>query len=239
MIPTIVCFKWRAPAVYRSQFNGMHVNVLAGMVRRHYSKPHNFVCVTDDSAGIDQKHVKVMPLWPDHGQLQNPFGRRRGPSCYRRLKLFAPDAGEAFGERIIALDLDVVITGDLAPLFDRPEDFVIWGDSHPRTFYNGSFWSLRAGAVPEIWTDFDPDRSPALAKEAGFFGSDQAWISYKLGPGRPTFGMADGIYSYRVHVAPGGGVLPANARMVVFHGKIDPWSGDAQQYDWVREHWRA
>lgn len=244
MIPTVVCFKWRGPVSYRSHFNAMHVNVLAAMVRRHYQKPHNFVCVTDDFTGIDKRYVRRVSLWPEYAHLKNPFGSARGPSCYRRLKLFARDAHELFGERIIALDLDMVITGDLAPLFDRPEDFIIWGDSHPRTFYNGSFWSLRTGALPEIWEDFDPDRSPALAKEAGHFGSDQAWISYKLGPGRPTFGMDDGIYSYRVHVSPGNayggaGELPKNARMVVFHGKIDPWSGEAQVHDWVRKHWRA
>jgi hypothetical protein len=237
-VPTVVCFKWRAPPGYRSQFNARHVNTLAAMVRRCYAKDHNFVCVTDDFAGLD-KSIRRVALWPDHSQLINPMGARRGPSCYRRLKLFARDAAALFGKRIIALDLDVVLTADVAPLFDRPEDFIIWGDTHPRTFYNGSFWSLKAGALPEIWEEFDPQRSPALAKAAGHFGSDQAWLSYRLGTGRPTFGQADGVYSFRVHVAPDGGRLPANARLVVFHGKIDPWSGEAQQLKWVRDNWRA
>lgn len=238
MVPTIVTFKWKSPPGYRSVFTAQHVNVLAAMVRRHYPKPHNFVCVSDDFAGIDKANIRRVPLWSDHAAMPSPAGVRRGPSCYRRLKLFARDAGALFGERIISLDLDMVLTGDVSALFDRSEDFIIWGDTHPRTFYNGSFYSLRAGALPEIWEEFDPATSPAKAKAAGFLGSDQAWISYRLGAGRPTFGMADGIYSYRVHIAPNGGTLPANARMVVFHGKVDPWSGIAQRHRWVRDHWR-
>lgn len=235
--PTVVTFKWQPPAGYRSTFTAEHVNVLYSMIARHYPKPFNFCCVTDDRRGL-RKEVRPFPLWNDHAQLKNPFGGRRGPSCYRRLKLFARDAGEIFGKRIIALDLDMVVTGDLSPLFDRQEDFVIWGDTHPRTFYNGSFWSLRAGAHPELWEEFDPARSPAAAKEKGFFGSDQAWISYRLGPSMPTFGKADGIYSYRVEIAPNGHRLPAGARLVVFHGKIDPWSPAALRHKWVRDNWR-
>lgn len=232
---TVVTFKWAAPPGYRSIFTAKHVNVLKAMVARHYQKPHRFVCVTDDAAGIE---AETIPLWTDYAHLVNPFGVRRGPSCYRRLKLFHPHAERIFGPRIVMMDLDVVVTGDLAPLFDRPEDFVIWGDTHPRTFYNGSFWTLKTGSLPEVWTDFDPVKSPLLAREAGHFGSDQGWLSYRLGAGRPTFGKADGIYSYRVHIAPAGGVLPQNARLVVFHGKHDPWGPGAQRHAWVREHWR-
>lgn len=234
---SVVTFKWKPPPQgYRSTFTSAHVNILFAMVRRHYPKPFRFICVTDDAKGL-KAGVEAVPLWSDHAGLYSPIGKHQ-PSCYRRLKLFSADAGATFGERIAMLDLDVVITGDLSPLFDRPEPFVIWGDTHPRTFYNGSFYVFSAGAVRELWDDFDPTTSPKRARAAGFFGSDQAWISYRLGAGRPTFGQADGIYSFRKHIYPSGGKLPGDARLVVFHGKFDPWSPIPQRLAWVRSFWR-
>lgn len=241
----VVTFKWTQPG-YHSVFTAEHVNVLAAMVKRHYPKPHKFCCVTDDPKGLSPD-VRPMKLWADHGELMQPVGRRR-PSCYRRLKLFSREARELFGERIAQMDLDMVVTADLSPLFDRPEPFVIWGDTHPRTFYNGSFFLLTTGAFPEVWEDFDPKTTPQMTHAAGFLGSDQAWISYRMGAGRPTFGQADGIYSYRVHIASRDAVarqnraryqLPQNARLVSFHGKINPWSSQARSTArWISEHWK-
>jgi hypothetical protein len=168
--------------------------------------------------------------------VPNPHGAHN-PSCYRRLKLFAPEMGDVLGERFVCLDLDVVIVADLAPLWDRPEDFVIWGETNPRSFYNGSMFMLRAGARPQVWEQFKPKTSPMLAKRAGRFGSDQGWISYVLGKGEAMWGRQDGVYSYRVHIAPAGDVLPSNARIVMFHGKVDPWCYRAQCVPWIREHW--
>lgn len=71
-------------------------------------------------------------------------------------------------------------------------------------------------------------------------GGDQAWISYVLGPGEAVFTPADGVLSYRRHIQRtyGGGLrLPKGARMVNFHGQVDPWSPYAQRLPWVREHW--
>lgn len=234
---SVVTFKWKPPAHgYRSFFASEHVNVLFAMIRRNYPKPFRFICVTDDARGL-KAGIEVVDLWNDYAQLHSPMGKHQ-PSCYRRLKIFHRDAGKIFGERIVMMDIDVVVTGDLSPLFDRQEPFVIWGDTHPRTFYNGSFYIFDAGAVPELWHEFDPRESPRRAKAAGHFGSDQAWISYRLGPGRPTFGQADGIYSFRKHIFPADSKLPLNARLVIFHGKFDPWSPVPQRFDWVRANWR-
>lgn len=237
MIPTIVTFKWRPLPGYRSTFASEHVNALQRMVARHYQQPHRFVCVTDDPKGIDGT-VETLPLWNDHAQVQNPSGSHN-PSCYRRLKLFAPEARKTFGERVICLDLDTVIVGDLAPLFNRTEDFLIWGQSDfPKTqWYNGSLWSLRTGSRTKVWNEFNPKMSPHQAHRAGKRGSDQGWLSYILGPKETTWGTADGVYSYRVHIKPAGGVLPENAKIVSFHGHVDPWHYKAQQLSWVRDAW--
>jgi hypothetical protein len=231
---SIVCWKWRPPAGYRSAFGAETVNVLRAMVERHYQRPHRFICVTDDATGIDAG-IEVIPLWDDHSKVGSPHGARQ-PSCYRRLKAFSAEAAALFGARFVSLDLDCVITGDLAPLWDRPEDFVIWGDTSPRTPYNGSMFLLQAGARRQVWEDFDPRTSPQVGRRLGYFGSDQAWIGARLGPYEAKWSRADGVYSYRNDIARSG-VLPRNARVIMFHGKVDPWSAEAQGLPWVRQYY--
>lgn len=235
---TFVTWLWRAPIGYRSQFAATHVNTLARMIDRHYQPPHRILCVTDQPKGIDP-HVVIVPAWNDFADVTSPHGRPyRNPSCYRRLRAFHPAIGAVFGDRFVSVDLDTVIVADLAPLFDRPEDFVIWGETNKRSWYNGSLWLLRAGARPQVWTQFNPRTSPHVAYRAGRFGSDQGWISYILGPGEATWSIMDGVYSYRVHLKPRGSTLPANARVVNFHGEHDPWSPCVQRISWVAEHYQ-
>lgn len=234
---SIVCWKWKPPAGgYRSAFDARAVNTLASMVRRHYPHPHRMICVTDDAAGIDSA-IDIVPLWNDHATLQSPHGGHN-PSCYRRLRAFAPDAAQFFGPRFVSLDLDTLIVGDMSPVWNRSEDFIIWGETDPRSWYNGSMWMMTAGARPQVWEKFNPRTSPREAFRAGRFGSDQGWISHILGKREATWGRADGVYSYRVHIAPQANALPADARIVMFHGRHDPWDYNMQAIDWVREHYR-
>lgn len=241
MIRTIdaaVCWRWKQPG-YRSTFGPEVVNTLRRMVARWYPYPHRFICVTDDPAGIDAT-VEVLPDFGDFLDVVSPFGAHR-PACYRRLRLFHPDAAQWFGERFVSIDLDTVITGDLTSVWNRPESFVIWGKTNPTTYYNGSMMLLEAGARPQVWTDFDPVESPLAAKAAGQFGSDQAWISYCLGPGEAMWSYLDGVYSLRNDFGPGRYRRPPpNARLVFFHGsKVDPpWSGMAQtRHPWIRTYY--
>jgi len=237
----IVTFKWKPPHGYRSKFGPETVNILASMCRRHYQKEHEFVCITDDAKGIDPA-IRIIPLWEDHAKLKSPMGAHQ-PSCYRRLKLFSAEAEQFIGPRFVCLDLDTVIVGDMTPLWDRSEEFIVWGDTYsgkqfPKTWYNGSMFMMKAGARRQVWDEFDPVKSPIAAKKGGSFGSDQGWISHKLGPNEATWGVKDGVYSFRVHVEPRGGQLPHNAKVVHFHGKVSPWDVKAQRHAWVREHYR-
>ena len=233
---TVVCWKWQPAPGYRSTFGPETVNVLRRMVARHYPHPHRFLCVTDEAAGLDAQ-VEVIPAWNDFARVPSPFGGRN-PSCYRRLRAFHPDIAAVFGDRFVSLDLDTVILGDVTPLWDRPEDFVIWGDTNPRTAYNGSMFLMGAGRRPQVWAQFDPAVSPDRACRAGHFGSDQGWISYCLGPREAKWTKRDGVYSYRNEIR--GREVPANARIVFFHGQYDPWMPQIQRAcPWVTAAYRA
>ena len=233
---TFVCWRWRSPVGYRSVFGPETVYALRAMVKRHFPQPHRFVCVTDQPQEVPK--VDTIRLWDDCAAIPSPFGRHN-PSCYRRLKIFAPDAGQVFGERIVSIDLDTVIVNDLTPLFDRPEPLVMWGESDfTSQWCNGSIFMLRTGSLPHVWTKFDPDTSPAESKRARCFGSDQGWINYILGGKNiAIWTRADGVYSYRKHIAPHGNVLPADARVVNFHGKVDPWHYKCRDVAWIQQHY--
>jgi hypothetical protein len=233
---TFVCWRWKPAARYRSTFGPETVTALQAMIAKHYHRPHRFVCVTDEPKKLPG--IETIQLWNDLARVPSPIGHSY-PSCYRRLKVFAPEAGEMFGPRLVSLDLDSVITGDITPLFDRSEDFVIWGESDfPHTTpYCGSMWMLRTGTRSQVWTRFDEKKSPREAMRAGCRGSDQGWISYVLGKGEATWTRKDGVYSFRKHIAKTGHGLPSDARMVMFHGKEDPWGYKAQQIPWVKAHY--
>lgn len=232
---SIITWLWPPAPGYRSTFGPAAVNALARAVRRHYARPHRFICVTNFPAGIDG-HIDVVPCREDFAAVASPHGGSH-PSCYRRLRGFHPDAARAFGPRFVSLDLDMVPVADLVPLWDRPEPFVGLRDPFWPQQMNGSMWLLEAGARAQVWRDFNPASSPAIARAAGFKGSDQAWISYRL-PGEPTWGTEEGVLSYRKDIGQAG-VLPSGARIVSFHGKVDPWHPEAQRLAWVREHWGA
>jgi hypothetical protein len=232
---SVVTWKWTARAGYRSTFTANTVNVLRRMVARNYPHPHRFICVTDDPDGLDPQ-VEVVPDWKDFVGLSSPHGGSN-PACYRRLRMFSPDIGKVFGKRFVSLDIDCVIARDMTPIWNRPEAFVIWGDTNPQTVYNGSMILMDAGARPQVWNDFDPKKSPELARAAGNFGSDQAWISYRLGPGEAKWSRRDGVYSFRNEIQRIAGRLPEDARIVMFHGAHDPWGPVPQKLGWVKRHW--
>ena len=255
---TVVTFLWQARPGMEA-YGPQHVNTMARMVARHLKMPHRFVCITDRVDGIE---AETLPLWPEIAQARPP----KRLSCYRRLRLFAADAGDWLGRRILMLDLDGVISGPLDPLVDRPEPFVIWHDplfgrsakstgrrasngssgtdatapagrgTRQRVPYNGGMWLLTAGARRQVWDDFDPATSPAKGSELGYIGSDQRWIGYRLGPDEATWGQADGVLSYRYDVKDR--PLPAEARVVWFHGQPKPWHARMRAVPWIAEHWR-
>jgi hypothetical protein len=235
---SVVTWLWRDRG-YRSTFTPAHVHTLYAMVARHYARPFAKVCVTDDSAGLDAD-IRVVPLWPDHRGLPSPHGHGN-PGCYERIKAFDPATAAQLGARFVSLDLDSVIVGDLTPLWDRPDPFVIWHlrmghrTNGQKGVYNGSMWLMDAGARPDVWTRFTGQRSAREAYRAGQHGSDQGWMQYVLGADVPHWDQADGVYSYKYDLlARHRGQLPADARVVFFHGKPDPWDPQLDR-TWVRE----
>lgn len=237
---TVCCFKWKPtnPA-YRGKFGASQVNTLERMFKRHLAMDHRFVCITDDDRGIEGE---TFPLWDDLSQVPSPHGIRE-PSCYRRLKLFDPVIYRQLGDRILWIDLDMVLTGDVTPLFDRPESLVLLSTDVVHIPVNGSMVLFTPSENEDLWSEFDPETSPKLARRAGCYGSDQGWLGYK----RPDAAKwksgpdGDGIYFFGQHMRSKGkqASLPGDARIVSFHGRGQPWGAAERMLPWVERHYGA
>ncbi len=234
----VICWKWKPQNPdFRSSFDAQSVNVLYSMVKRHYRRPFEMVCFTDDAANIDH-HIRTIPVWDTYSDIVSPLGVSY-PSCYRRLLAFRSDMEQIVGGRFVSMDLDCVITGDITPIWDRTEDFVIWHAETRNTPYNGSMWMMDPGAREQVYDQFDPLTSPALTRKLDLCGSDQAWIAHILGPDEATWGKEDGIYVWRKHLKNRMWRLPTDARIVFFQGKEDPWDQSAiDKAPWILEHYK-
>jgi len=212
----------------RAKFTADHVNVWAAMIRRNCTLDVELACVTDMPEGIDPS-IRIIAPPGFHDGLQTSKWQGGRPSCYRRLSIYAPNAADLFGaERICSMDLDLVISGNIDRVLDRPEDLVLCSPSspgNPRFLYNGSMQMLTAGARPDVYLEFSPSEAEKASRR--FVGSDQAWLAHILGPGEALFKPSDGVGRWGVaHDGP----------MLFFPGTVKPWNAIAHPL--VGEHYR-
>jgi hypothetical protein len=229
----IVTFKWEQKG-FRNKYTAEHVNRLAEMVKRNVTLPYRFVCVTDNPAGI-RDDVTIVPLW------ENPapqYGTEKRPNCFARLKMFSEEAKTQFSERIMWLDLDAPIVGNIDHIVRERADFKIWYVDKEVSPCNGSLVTHRLGTRTDIWTKFNPKNihpEEGYQNSTGHIGSDQAWIAQNLTPKDVFYGQVDGVYSYRCHIK--GKPLPPEAKIVFFHG--DDKAEDLLEVGWIRRTLRA
>ena len=229
---TVVTYLWKdSERLDRGYtFSHEHVRILKRMVERNLTVPHRFVCVSDEP--IDG--VNTVPLdWRKHVP----------GTVFLRLMQHRPDIADLLGQRILSLDVDIVITGNIDHIAQRPEDFVIWRNPNfptpKRAFFQGSVQLFNAGARTCLWEDFDPQATPKWVNWR-FGGREQAWISERLEWTEATFSAQDGIFG--AGRLGGAGVysdLPKEARIVSFPGARAPWQEDTQsKYPWIKEFYK-
>lgn len=239
---SVVCFLWDGGGGGRG-YRPEHVNKLAEMVDKHLSCPHRFICVTDETGGFSDR-VELFQIPESAAWIKDVRTPEKPhlPSSYRRLWLFSDEA-RVLGDRILQLDIDCLIVGNLDPLFQLPDDFVGWrpkSEWRPKLKVRsatgvrrigGGTWLLRTGTHTHVWEDFTPAGIMA-AREQGWRGSDQAWLSHKLAATCKVFPISMGIY----HTQDGAKKweqVPTDATIIHFNGKINPWDEEAQSRPWV------
>jgi len=224
----IVCLK------HGAKYDAKYVNTLYNMISRNCTVPHEFVCFTENSEGLDQNiTVKPLPSIP------------RASGWWYKPMFFAPNF-ELKGT-ILYFDLDVIIFKNIDNLFSySPKRFCILKDFNRSIRsswkkFNSSVFRLESGAIPHVYNDFIADPASAIRR----FHGDQDWIfdrvregfeywpdewiqSYKWEMrGRPA--MVRDRSGKRNFGSPGEPKILPNTSVAVFHGEpnphdcIDPW----------------
>lgn len=218
---TIVCWLWKgATTKHAPSYGPAHVHRLRDQLAKHCTFNYRLVCITDDPTDIE---VETYPLWEDKKEMGG---------CYRRLKLFHHSSLD-IGERILSMDLDCQVTGDLKQIVRREEPAVFWKSFTSRTVVNGSMWLCTPGCHDELWDKLPPN-ARKITEDRRLSGSDQAWIVYKLGQMIPHWTGRDGVLALKRDCRRRVKRPPPHAKVIYFPGTPKPWDRDAQRWwPWV------
>jgi hypothetical protein len=211
---TVATYWWNDPK-WPNLYGPEDIRLLQRQVKRNLGIPHRFACITDDPSPFSgDQDIKTIKL----DRTKYVPG-----TCYARLMTFHPNGQEIFGERLLTLDIDAVITGPLNNIVNRSEDLVFWRNptripydnpTRPgRCYYNASIVLHTPGTAPALWEKFDPTTPD--------FRDEQWYTSALCGPDIPHWTGEDGVYRLAREDTPGSGVdgyLPENAKIVFFPG---------------------
>lgn len=131
------------------------------------------------------------------------------PNWWAKLSLFQPGR---FTGRVLYLDLDVTVVGQLDDLANYPYPFCAIRDYQYPLQINSSIMAWDAGFADSVYEHFTPDMMHR-------FHGDQNYIHGKV---NATTFPKHWCPSYKAHILPTGKV-PEDARVIVYHGSPRPW----------------
>lgn len=216
----VLCMKWG------TKYGPHYVNRLYAMVRRHLDGDFAFVCLTDDATGI-RPEVRCLPIPPLNLQLEP--GQRDG--AWKKLTTFEADLHGLRGTALF-LDLDVVIVGSLEGFFTHPGRFCIIRDYHRfwrsrgRIVGNSSVYRFELGAHADVLAHFRA-HARQITQD---YRNEQRFLSELLHrQGLLTYWPDGWCPSFKYDCLPAWPanlwrepVPPPGARIVIFHGEINP-----------------
>ncbi|MFC0819603.1 glycosyltransferase [Moraxella marmotae] len=242
----IICMKWG------NKYSAEYVNRLYNMVARNLTLPFTMVCLTDDSTGI-RPEVVCHPI----PTLNLPDGiPERG---WKKLTTFKPDLYGLKGTALF-LDIDIVIIDNIDALFTQPtahDDSVLiirdWKKPW-RMVGNSSVYRFKVGynTYPNLLQYFE-DNFEQIRSEVRH---EQAFLSnYLRQHHHLEYWDSSWCVSFKyhcLHKIPLAYFLPpkkpANAKIVIFHGEINPpdaitggggkWYRHVLPSDWIKDAWQ-
>lgn len=191
---TIACVLWQD---VDSPYHPLHVQRLRRQVAP-FAPEHRFVCLTNAPHWEQTEGIERIPLQDDN----------RG--WWAKIEVLRPGL---FDDRVLYLDLDVEVVGDLRPIIECPAPFASIKDYLNKKQINSSVMVFDPGAGAAAYTS-DPPVSD--------YHGDQGWISEAIPDiERLPKGWCP---SWRFQVRRFG--LPDVAKVVVYNGQPKPWSFD-------------
>jgi len=219
----VACFLWG------DWFNGLgeeYVKILRDSVARNLSLPHKFVCLTDQE--ISDDGIETLPIY-----APSTMGN------LTKLALYNPTYG--FDDRMVCMDIDLVVTGDLDEMFSYDGEIATraafrskeqnWVPDGDMSVQNMSY-SRRYEIWDKITRQISKIEKNTSGAERKFYKqwTRQIWpdmdFIQELFPGQ--------LLSFKQDNIRGQG-LSKNTRLVSFHGKPKPHELDIP---WIKRNWR-
>jgi len=210
----VVCVRWG------SKYPAHYIDRLYNSVEQNLPRDLNyqFYCITDDPP------PGVIPILP-----ANEWG-----TWWQKMNMFNSDIMPP--GKTLYLDLDVVITGSLEPLIRSvaAQPLIMVENFSPNKAHCAHNSSVMLFDPSDFRIDilhdtFEDNADRAMEKLHG----DQCAIWRILRDDIANFD-ARHVVSYKYHCRGKG--LPADARVVIFHGKPDPHEVSDP---WVKQHWKG
>ncbi len=232
----VVCLKWG------DLYSPKYVNVLYAMVKRNLTVPHKFICVTENTTGLN-KEIEVLPL-----QQELNSNIRKFKGWWYKLFLFKPDNG--LSGRVFYLDLDTAVVGNIDKIAGTASDFitlrdfyVAYRDPKKVTDAVGSgLMAWTAGNHAQLWNEFIKNPEEVMRVHPS---GDQMWIQKNQKERKYWQDLfPNQIVSFKAHIAGRTNKdrwykntsLPKNTRIVCFHGPPRPHEV-ANSHGWMHQHW--
>jgi hypothetical protein len=203
----IVCLK------YGSKYDAEYVNKLYSMTKRHCTVDYKFVCITEDAIGLNS-NIEVLPLIIDP----------EISGWWYKIMLF--DRNFPLMGKLLFIDLDVVILGNINKFFEHDEkSFVISRGFSKKNYLgmNSSCFRLDTGSQAHVYDDFIKDKIGITKQLHG----DQDWIQRKVS--KYSFWPDGWLRSYKLDG------IEDDTTIAVFHGNPKPHELDIT---WIKENWR-
>jgi hypothetical protein len=216
----IVTLKWG------SLYGPEYANRLYSAVKRNLTLPHEFVCFTDSTEGLDPE-IKTFPI------PEVPIPDRVKNSGWRKIALFRNDL--PIDGLCLFMDLDLVITGSLDDFFKfgkRDQIPIIhnWVRWNKRIFRkrpeigNSSVFRFMANECSYVYEQYLGEKDWALEN----FWPPQTYLTHCIRP-HMVYWPDDWVRSFKRHctrpfplnlfLTP---KLPQNTRILAFHGRPHP-----------------
>lgn len=219
------------------KYSPEYVFKLKSMVSRHLQQEHKFICMTENPWQV--KGVDTIPA---------PIPV---PDSWCKIGLFAPTLQIPKGEKILYLDLDVIITGSLDALIKGKLE-----NAQPLTITDKETGANINDGIPQNSKDFwiaqdwrDPFNSSVMYWVHGeqtriyskFSASDMQRLSgdqnliAELVPTAQVFDKKD-ILSYKFSIGVKDKDEKPKTKIVLFHGR--PKMTDLPNVNWIKEEWK-
>lgn len=251
MTANIMCIKWG------TLFGPEYVNRLYSGVRRNIAAPVRFFCMTEHRDGLHPDiEVLDLPVEPFAEPMAAALALANRQGAMRKVSLFRPGLVPDLEGPVLGFDLDVVITGDLTPIWQMAPGKIAmrhdWTEARKgRPTGHGSVFRFDPAQHGFLYDDLAANPYAEVEQARG---SEQRYTSHKA-MDREVFAYipCDWVVSFkydcnpfpRNYVAPPR--LPEDARVVCFHGRpkmtdaLEGYSGSLIRYskpcDWLKEHW--